>query len=399
MRRRCGRWSRICATKTDGDRAGRRRGIARSAIIGRGKLLARERIRTAARSRLAVPRTVGASPPTACMTARCRRPASSPASGASSGRECVDRRQRRDGQGRHLFPDDGEEAPARAGDRAREPPALPLPRRFRRRLPAGAGRGVPRPRAFRPHLLQPGAACRPLGIPQIAVVMGSCTAGGAYVPAMSDESIIVKGQGTIFLGGPPLVKAATGEVVSAEELGGADVHSRVSGRRRPLRRRRRARARHRPAHRRQPQPRRRRRRSTSTTPREPLYAGRGDLRHRSRPTCARPYDVREVIARIVDGSEFDEFKAALRPDAGVRLRAHLGLSGRHPRQQRHPVLRERAEGRAFHRAVRAARHPAGLPAEHHRLHGRPQIRGRRHRQGRRQDGDRGGDCARCRNSP
>src|SRR5213076_2787951 len=67
------------------------------------------------------------------------------------------------------------------------------------------------------------------GIPQIAVVMGSCTAGGAYVPAMSDESIIVKEQGTIFLGGPPLVKAATGEVVSAEDLGGADVHTRVSG--------------------------------------------------------------------------------------------------------------------------------------------------------------------------
>ena len=68
-----------------------------------------------------------------------------------------------------------------------------------------------------------------LGIPQIAVVMGSCTAGGAYVPAMSDETIIVKGQGTIFLGGPPLVKAATGEVVSAEDLGGADVHARKSG--------------------------------------------------------------------------------------------------------------------------------------------------------------------------
>src|SRR5262245_5783073 len=67
------------------------------------------------------------------------------------------------------------------------------------------------------------------GIPQIAAVMGSCTAGGAYVPAMSDQSIIVKGQGTIFLGGPPLVKAATGEVVSAEDLGGADVHSRQSG--------------------------------------------------------------------------------------------------------------------------------------------------------------------------
>src|SRR5216110_2853317 len=68
-----------------------------------------------------------------------------------------------------------------------------------------------------------------LGVPQIAIVMGSCTAGGAYVPAMSDESIIVKGQGTIFLGGPPIVKAATGEIVSAEELGGAEVHTRVSG--------------------------------------------------------------------------------------------------------------------------------------------------------------------------
>src|SRR4030095_9709049 len=67
------------------------------------------------------------------------------------------------------------------------------------------------------------------GIPQIAIVMGSCTAGGAYVPAMSDETVIVRNQGTIFLGGPPLVKAATGEIVSAEELGGADVHARRSG--------------------------------------------------------------------------------------------------------------------------------------------------------------------------
>ena len=72
------------------------------------------------------------------------------------------------------------------------------------------------------------------GIPQIAVVMGSCTAGGAYVPAMSDESIIVRGQGTIFLGGPPLVKAATGEIVTAEDLGGADVHAPRLRRRRSL---------------------------------------------------------------------------------------------------------------------------------------------------------------------
>ncbi len=81
------------------------------------------------------------------------------------------------------------------------------------------------------------------GIPQIAVVMGSCTAGGAYVPAMSDETIIVRGTGTIFIGGPPLVKAATGEEVTAEELGGADVHTRRSGVGRPLRDLRRARAR------------------------------------------------------------------------------------------------------------------------------------------------------------
>ena len=85
------------------------------------------------------------------------------------------------------------------------------------------------------------------GIPQIAVVMGSCTAGGAYVPAMSDESIIVRNQGTIFLGGPPLVKAATGEVVTAEDLGGADVHSRTLRRHRPLRPQRRPRAQHRAA--------------------------------------------------------------------------------------------------------------------------------------------------------
>ncbi len=91
------------------------------------------------------------------------------------------------------------------------------------------------------------------GIPQIAVVMGSCTAGGAYVPAMSDETIIVRKQGTIFLGGPPLVKAATGEVVTAEDLGGADVHARKSGVADHLRRRRQSCARNRAPHRRQPQ--------------------------------------------------------------------------------------------------------------------------------------------------
>ncbi|HEX7112507.1 MAG TPA: carboxyl transferase domain-containing protein [Mizugakiibacter sp.] len=146
-----------------------------------------------------------------------------------------------------------------------------------------------------------------LGIPQIAVVMGSCTAGGAYVPAMSDETIIVREQGTIFLGGPPLVKAATGEVVDAEALGGADVHTAISGvadhyaendqhaltiardivaslnRRKqvPL---------------------------ALRAPAEPLYAA-DELYGIVPRDTRRPFDIREVIARIVDGSEFHEFKA------------------------------------------------------------------------------------------
>ena len=145
------------------------------------------------------------------------------------------------------------------------------------------------------------------GIPQIAVVMGSCTAGGAYIPAMADESIMVKEQATIFLAGPPLVKAATGEVVSAENLGGADVHCRISGvadyyaenDTEALQQTRRIVAnlnikKH-----------------TPVVMREslaPLY-GREEL-YGIIPTYPRyPFDVREIILRIVDGSEFDEFKA------------------------------------------------------------------------------------------
>lgn len=145
------------------------------------------------------------------------------------------------------------------------------------------------------------------GIPQIAVVMGSCTAGGAYVPAMSDVTIIVRDQGTIFLAGPPLVRAATGEIVSAEDLGGGDVHSRLSGvadylaedDAHALAQARRAIA---GLNRRLP--------STVAwqTPEPPAYDPEeilgvvpADLR--------TPYDIREVIARVVDGSRFDEFKA------------------------------------------------------------------------------------------
>ena len=145
-----------------------------------------------------------------------------------------------------------------------------------------------------------------LGVPQIAIVMGSCTAGGAYVPAMSDESIIVKGQGTIFLGGPPLVRAAIGEIVSAEDLGGADVHSRTSGvtdhyafdDRHALGIARRIVAN---LNRVKPAP------LAVEASREPAYPA--DELYGVIPTdVRRPYDVREVIARIVDGSELDEFK-------------------------------------------------------------------------------------------
>ena len=145
-----------------------------------------------------------------------------------------------------------------------------------------------------------------VGVAQVAAVMGSCTAGGAYVPAMSDETIIVKGQGTIFLGGPPLVKAATGEVVSAEELGGADVHARQSGvadhyanddshalaivrrivaglntEKKPD--------------------------IPIATPRPPAY-DTAELDGIVPSSLAVQYDAREVIARLVDASEFDEFK-------------------------------------------------------------------------------------------
>src|SRR3954467_11201844 len=145
------------------------------------------------------------------------------------------------------------------------------------------------------------------GIPQIAVVMGSCTAGGAYVPAMSDEAIIVKNQGTIFLGGPPLVKAATGEVVSAEELGGGDVHTKTSGVTDHL------------AHDDRDALRIVRRIVATLGPRTELpwevaptvdaIADQTEL-YDVVPVDPRvPYDVHEVITRMVDGGEFAEFKA------------------------------------------------------------------------------------------
>jgi 3-methylcrotonyl-CoA carboxylase beta subunit len=143
-------------------------------------------------------------------------------------------------------------------------------------------------------------------IPQIAVVMGSCTAGGAYVPAMSDESVIVRNQGTIFLGGPPLVKAATGEIVTAEDLGGGDLHSRVSGVADHLAENdahalgiaRRIAA----SFNQVKAP------SLDIRPPRPPRYDTGELGGVVPADSRQPYDVREVIARLADGSEFDEFK-------------------------------------------------------------------------------------------
>jgi 3-methylcrotonyl-CoA carboxylase beta subunit len=146
-----------------------------------------------------------------------------------------------------------------------------------------------------------------LGIAQIAVVMGSCTAGGAYVPAMSDESIIVKNQGTIFLGGPPLVKAAIGEIVSAEDLGGGDVHTRLSGVVDHLAQddsHALALVRRIVAHLNCAKP----VQLDVQTPAEPRYDPK-ELYGIIPRDHRKPYDVREVIARLVDGSDFDEFKA------------------------------------------------------------------------------------------
>ena len=234
------------------------------------------------------------------------------------------------------------------------------------------------------------------GIPQIAAVMGSCTAGGAYVPAMSDETVIVRGTGTIFLGGPPLVKAATGEDVDPQELGGADVHARQSGVVDHEADRRRARPAHRARDRREPEraraarvdDRRARRpggRPGWTVRRDPgralagLRRARGDRPHRRRLGAAR-------------------VQAALRRHPRVRVRPHPRSSGGDPREQRHPVLGVGAQGHPLRAARVRARRAARLPAEHHGVHGRARVRGRRHREGRREARDRRGVRRTCRSS-
>ena len=237
------------------------------------------------------------------------------------------------------------------------------------------------------------------GIPQVALVMGSCTAGGAYVPAMSDETVIVRGTGTIFLGGPPLVKAATGEDVTPEELGGAEVHTRRSGVAdhealddehalalgRSIVSNLNRRAPEPPWDRREPEP---PRSPAGRRPDRALYA-RGLGRSapaRPGPRADRPARRRVALPRV---------QAALRRDAGERLRPPRRLPGRDPRQRRDPVQPVGAQGRPLHRARLPAPDPARLPPEHHRVHGRARVRGGRHRQGRRQARDRGRRRPRC----
>ena len=209
------------------------------------------------------------------------------------------------------------------------------------------------------------------GIPQIAAVLGSCTAGGAYVPAMCDEAIIVRNQGTIFLGGPPLVKAATGEIVDAETLGGGDAHSRISGvtdylaaddgealgmvreivsnlnwrKDAPLEIREAA---------------------------DPAYSADQLYGIVSR-SFRNPYDVREVIARIVDKSEFQEFKKLYGPYPGLRVRTYIRISARHPGEQRHHVLGVGAKGRPLRSIVQPARHSTAISAECPWIHGWQEV--------------------------
>ena len=206
------------------------------------------------------------------------------------------------------------------------------------------------------------------GIPQIAAVMGSCTAGGAYVPAMSDEAVIVRNQGTIFLGGPPLVKAATGEVVTAEELGGGELHSKTSGVTDHL------------AEDDQDALRIVRRIVATLGPRNPgpwdVLLPRDAIAPQTElydvvPTDARiPYDVARSDHPNRRRRRVPGIQGRIRQVSRHGIRPHSWSSGRDRREQRRPVRRIRHERRTFHRAVRQADDPAGVPAEHHRLHGR-----------------------------
>ena len=220
------------------------------------------------------------------------------------------------------------------------------------------------------------------GIPQVAVVHGSSTAGGAYLPGLSDYVVLVRGRSSIYLAGPPLVKAAIGEDVTDDELGGAQTHAEVTGLGEYLGEN--------DAH-------------AIAIARELVDKLQWDAAPPAANACAaplydaeelmgvvpaderEPYDVREVIARLVDGSDFLEFKPGFGADTlcgharvDGQVVGILGNNGPDP-------ARRRQQGGAVHPAVRPDRHAAGLPAEHHRLHGGLGGRARRRDQARRQD--------------
>ena len=233
------------------------------------------------------------------------------------------------------------------------------------------------------------------GIPTVALVLGSSTAGGAYVPGLSDHTIMVRGRAKVFLGGPPLVKMATGEQASDEELGGAEMHARISGLADQL-----AADEHdclrlgrevianlswrklgpgptRPAD------------EPVHDPEELLGLAPVDLRV--------PADVREILARVVDGSRFEECKPLLRHQPVLRLGVGPRLPGRGPRQRRRgAVLRGVQQGGPLHPARQPVLDAAAVPPEHHRLHGRQGLRAAGDHQGRGQDDQRRRQLGACR---
>jgi 3-methylcrotonyl-CoA carboxylase beta subunit len=250
----------------------------------------------------------------------------------------------------------------------------------------------------RAHLPQPVHCCPRWACRRSRWCFGHCTAGGAYIPALCDYSVIVRGNGGVFLGGPPLVKAATGEVVTAEALGGADMHTSISG------------TCDYPADDEPhafaiaatswPRPRRPTKQRIDRVAPEPPYYDPGELYGIIPADWKTGFDMREVIARMVDGSRFHEYQPHYGTTLVCGLRAHLGLpQGRHPGQQRRAVQRQLAEGRALHRLCDRDRTPlVFLQNITGYMVGR-ELRGARHHQGRRQDDHDAGRQSRCPSSP
>ena len=250
------------------------------------------------------------------------------------------------------------------------------------RVETGGGRpqGADRPlRRERSLLLRDDRAVEAAASRRCAWCSARRRPGGAYQPGLSDYNIVVKEQSKIFLAGPPLVKMATGEESDDETLGGAQLHAEVSGlgdyfAEDEMDAIRICREVVSHLNWRKPGPHAGRRASSEPLhdPEELLGLVSRDLR--------QPVDVRDVIARVVDGSRFEEFKPRYGPHARVRLGVDPRLPGRHPRQQRRALPGVGREGRALHPAVQPDRRAAALPAEHHRLHGGPRLRGRGHHQ-------------------